>query len=264
MHPSACFLTKAIQITIKIRLIRWYFENGIQKNSDLRKYPTYEIRHTRRNLYSIYCRRTGTVHLCPSYKISDLSESDLRKFDCTYPLPHIKDVIDKMAGAWYWTTLDAASAYWSIPLAENDKEKTAFSAPHGKYEFNVTLYGLSNADSSYQRMMLCLSGLTTERILAYMDDIVIFNSTFQEHLKDISAVFDRLRLANVTLKGSKCVFASESVDFLGFELSCQGIKPQHRLIETINQFPPPQSRKELKRFWGYRGSIGVLFQIMQE
>eukprot|EP00795_Rhopilema_esculentum_P006977 gene6977-biopygen8406 len=77
-----------------------------------------------------------------------------------------------MAGAKYWTTLDAASAYWSIPLTESDKEKTAFSVPHGKYEFNVMPYGLSNAGASYQRMIdMCLSAFSTERVLAYIDDI---------------------------------------------------------------------------------------------
>eukprot|EP00795_Rhopilema_esculentum_P001771 gene1771-biopygen10334 len=85
-------------------------------------------------------------------------------------------VIDKMAGAQYWTTLDAASAYWSIPLADSDKEETAFLVPHCKYKFNVMPYGLSNA---------------------YMDDIVIFNSTSQEHIEDLTAIFDRLRSANL-------------------------------------------------------------------
>ena len=77
-----------------------------------------------------------------------------------YSLPHIKAVIDQMQGAKFWTTLDAAAAYCSIPLAEKDKEKTAFSVPRGKYEFNVTPYGLSNAGATYQRMIdICLPGL---------------------------------------------------------------------------------------------------------
>ena len=99
---------------------------------------------------------------------------------------------------------------------------------------------------------MCLSGLSTERVLAY-NDIIILNSTFQEHIQDLAAVFDRLRLANVTLKGSKCVFAAESVDFLGYELSSQGNKPQHRLTRAIHQFSPPESRKELKGFLGLSG-----------
>eukprot|EP00795_Rhopilema_esculentum_P011292 gene11292-biopygen11554 len=128
--------------------------------------------------------------VCDFRGVNDVTKRD------TYPLPHIKDVIDKMAGARYWSTLDAASAYWSIPLVESDKEKTAFSSPNGKFEFNVMPFGLSNAGASYQRMMdMCLAGLPSDRTLAYMDDIVVFNSTFEQHIQDLATVFDRLRSA---------------------------------------------------------------------
>ena len=99
-----------------------------------------------------------------------------------------------MHGAMYWPTLDAASAYWSLPLSEEDKEKTAFSITRGKYEFNVTPYGLSNAGASYQRMIdMCLAGLPANRVLAYMDDVVVFSPNFEEHVKDLDTVFGRLR-----------------------------------------------------------------------
>ena len=71
----------------------------------------------------------------------------------TYPLPNIKDCIEKMDGVKFWSTMDAASAYWAVQLKEADKEKTAFSVPRGKYEFNVMLFGLSNAGATYQRLM---------------------------------------------------------------------------------------------------------------
>ena len=186
--------------------------------------------------------------VCDFRGVNDVTKRD------TYPLPHIKDVIDKMAGARYWSTLDAASAYWSIPLVESDKEKTAFSSPNGKFEFNVMPFGLSNAGASYQRMMdMCLAGLPSDRTLAYMDDIVVFNSTFEQHIQDLATVFDRLRSAKVSLKASKCVFASEKVNFLGYELSFEGIQPQQRLTEAISNFPPPTTRKELKSFLGLAG-----------
>ena len=105
-----------------------------------------------------------------------------------------------MEGSTYWTTLDAASAYWSMPLEEEDKEKTAFSVPRGKFEFNVTPYGLCNAEASYQQMIyICVAGLPADRVLAYVDDIVIFSSTFAEHISSLESVFPRLRSAGVTL-----------------------------------------------------------------
>ena len=172
----------------------------------------------------------------------------------SYPLPHIRDVIDKMSGAVYWTTLDAASAYWSIPLAEHDREKTAFSVPRGKFEFNVTPYGLCNAGATYQRMIdIALSGLPGDRILAYMDDMVVFSKSFSEHLEDLQQIFRRLRYSSISLKLSKCVFASERVDFLGFTLSAAGIQPQARLTEAIKQYQPPANKKQLKGFLGLAG-----------
>ena len=172
----------------------------------------------------------------------------------SYPLPHIRDVIDKMEGAKFWTTLDAASAYWSMPVAEKDKEKTAFSVPRGKFEFNVTPFGLCNAGASYQRMIdITLAGLPSDRVLAYMDDIVVFSTNFQEHLLNLEQVFERLQSSGISLKLSKCVFASKKVDFLGFELSNEGIKPQARLTEAIDQFKRPGTRKELKGFLGLAG-----------
>ena len=127
---------------------------------------------------------TSIWFVCDFRKLNDITKKD------TYPLPHIKDVLDNMAGARYWSTLDAASAYWSMPLHEHDKEKTAFSVPRGKFEINVTPYGLGNAGASYQRLMdICLSGLPADHVLVYMDDIAVFSKTFNEHLKDLEAVF---------------------------------------------------------------------------
>ena len=110
----------------------------------------------------------STQFVCDFRRLNDITKKD------TYPPPHIKGVLDKMAGAKYWSALDAASAYWSMPLHESDKEKTAFSVLRGKYQ---------------QLMDICLSGLPAERTLAYMDDIAIFSTSFDEHLKDLEAVF---------------------------------------------------------------------------
>ena len=138
-----------------------------------------------------------------------------------------------------------------MPLNEEDKKKTAFTVPRGKYEFNVTPYGLTNAGASYQRMIdMCLSGLKFDRILAYMDDVVIFSRTFAEHMVELDAIFDKLLDANITLKASKCVIASHSVDFLGYRLSMDGIRPQSRLISAILEFKRPESRKAVRSFLG--------------
>ena len=172
----------------------------------------------------------------------------------TYPLPHIHDVVDKMHGSIYWSSLDAASAYWAMPIREVDKEKTAFSVPRGKFEFNVTSYGLCNAGASYQRLMdLTLSGLSPDRILAYMDDIVIFSKTFGDHIISLDAVLTRLGESGIQLRADKCVLGVHNLEFLGFELSKDGVKPQKRLTQAVQDFPAPKSRKEVRRFLGLSG-----------
>ena len=165
-----------------------------------------------------------------------------------------------------WTTLDAASAYWSIPMEEGDKEKTAFSTPRGKYEFNVTPYGLCNAGATYQRMMdLHLSGLSTTRVLAYLGDVVIFSRTMEEHYDQLKEVVACFRKHNITLNLAKCAFAMNEVDFLGYNISNDGIKPQKRLTDVIREFPHPSTKKELKRFLGitsyYRDFIPMFANI---
>ena len=163
----------------------------------------------------------STRFVCDFHGVNEVTKKD------TYHIPHIKHVIDKMAWSKYWSTLDAASAYWSIPLSESDKAKTAFAVPCGKLEFNVMPFGLSNSGDTYQQMMdICSSGLRTDKVLSYMDDIVIFAKKFDEHIHDLKSVFQCLHVVDVTHKASKCIFPTEKAEFLGFELFVEGIKSQ--------------------------------------
>ena len=98
-----------------------------------------------------------------------------------YPLPRIDSTLDS-SGAQFFSTLDLASGYWEV--AEEDKEKTAFSSPKGHFEFNVMLFGLTNAPATFQRLMECtLAGLTPEECLTYLDDVIVYSSTFDDHLE---------------------------------------------------------------------------------
>ena len=180
--------------------------------------------------------------MCDFRNLNDVTKRD------TYPS---QDIVDKMEDIVFWSTLDAASAYWSIPLNEADKEKTTFSVPCGKYGFNVTPFGLCNAGASYQRMVdIYLSGLPSNCVFAYIDDILICSKSMEEHLSSLKEVFLKLRESGITLKLSKCVFGCENIDFLGYNLSKDGIKPQKRLTEAIKEFKIAENKKELKRFLG--------------
>ena len=144
-----------------------------------------------------------TRFVCYFRGLNDVTKKD------TYPLPYILEVIDRVSGINYWSKLDAAAAYWSVPLAESDKEKTALSVPN-------------------------------------MDDIIIFKETFTDHITSIEETFERLRSSGISLKANKCF----KIDFLGFQLSKEGIKPQNKLTEAINSFERPKNRKEIQCFLG--------------
>ena len=162
-------------------------------------------------------------------------------------MPRIDSTIDSLAGSCYFTTLDLAAGYWQVGLEEDDKEKTAFSTTLGHFEFNVMPFGLTNAPATFQRLMECtFAGLTQEQCLIYLDDIIVFSSSFSTHLERLENVLAALQHANLQLKLSKCLFAQREVKYLGHTVSAVGVKPDPRKIEAVSHYPVPTNVKELK------------------
>ena len=147
----------------------------------------------------------------------------------SYPLPRIDATLDALGSITpkYFTTLDLMSGFHQMALAPSACEKTAFATPGrngGFYQFKKMPFGLKNSPSSFMRLMSrVLQGLTWRNCLIYLDDIIIFSSSFDQHIKDIESVFGRLRQANLRLKLSKCHFAKSSVKFLGHVVSQEGV-----------------------------------------
>ena len=129
-------------------------------------------------------KKDETWRFCVDYrKINAATYHD------AYPLPRIDATLDSLAGSTLFTTLDLASGYWQVELEPSDKEKTAFSTPKGHFEFNVMPFGLTNAHATFQRLMKCiLAGISGELCLAYLDDIIVFSATFEEHLCRLDTV----------------------------------------------------------------------------
>ena len=127
-------------------------------------------------------KKDNTTHFLSDFRgVNDVKHD-------TYPLPLIQEALDKMNGSRYWCTMSAASAYWSIPLSETEKEKAALAAPSGKFKFNVMKFGLSQSS-------ICLLGLRRDKILSYMDNIAVFSTTFEEHVRDLKTVLECLKTA---------------------------------------------------------------------
>ena len=145
-------------------------------------------------------KKDGSVRFCVDYrKINSCTRKD------AYPLPRVSECLDTLAGAKWFSTLDLTSGYWQVPMAEQDKHKTAFTVGGGLYQFKVLPFGLCNAPATFERLMeMVLNGLQWKQCLVYLDDFIVFGSFFDTALENLSIVFDCLRTAGLTLKPKKC------------------------------------------------------------
>ena len=191
-------------------------------------------------------KKDGSWRFCADYrKLNDVTIKD------SYALPRIDDSLDSLSGAAYFSSLDLASGYWQIPVAEEDRQKTAFSTHMGLYEFQVMPFGLANAPATFQRAMQnTLRGCQWEICLVYLDDVLVFSRTFHEHLERLQIVFDRLRQANFTLKPSKCHFFKREVQYLGHVVSAEGITPDPKNVAAVQKIRFPRTLKEVRSFLG--------------
>ena len=171
-----------------------------------------------------------------------------------YPLPNITDILDQLGSAKYFSVLDLASGFHQIPMDPNDAPKTAFSTPYGHYQFKRMPFGLKNAPATFQRLMdNVLSGLQGIELFVYMDDIVIYARSLQEHTVKFGRLMKRLREANLKLQPDKCEFLRTEVAYLGHIISADGVKPDPGKIESIINFPQPRCPKNIKQFLGLVG-----------
>ena len=172
-----------------------------------------------------------------------------------HPLPRIDDDLDALHEARWFSTLDLKSGYWQVPIMERDTEKTAFRTSSGQlYKFNQVPFGLCNAPATFSRLMdRVLSGLHWETCLFYLDNIIVFSSTWEEHLAQLRQVFERLRHANLKLGTGKCAFAAEEVSYLGHRVTEEGLLPDSALLAAIREIPPPKTANEVCSFLGLAG-----------
>ena len=166
-----------------------------------------------------------------------------------FPLPHIDDLISNFSGSKYFTTLDLRSGYHQLPMHPRDAHKTAFVCFKGCYEFNRLPFGLVNAPSVFSALMgKVLDGLPFSA--AYLDDIIIWSETEEEHLLHIKEVFQRLRKAGLKLKRSKCEFFKKELTYLGHVITPDGSRPCNDKVEVIQNMSPPSTVKEVRSFIG--------------
>jgi hypothetical protein len=141
--------------------------------------------------------------------------------------------------------------YHQIELKEEDKEKTAFSTKNGHWEYKRLPFSLKTAPATFQRMMNnVLCGLTGTRCFVFLDDIVIYARSIHEHDDKIREVFKRIRKYNLKLQPDKCEFLRTEVSYLGHIITEDGVRPDPKKVEAIENFPRPETTKQLKSFLG--------------
>ncbi len=194
-------------------------------------------------------KKDGSVRFCVDYRrVNALTRKD------GYPLPHIQEIFDLLGGSRYFTTLDVRSGYWQCDLDESSIPKSAFVCHRGLYEWVRIPFGLANAPGQFQRLMdVILGDLIGRTCMVYIDDIVIFSRSPEEHRQHVEEVLERINAAGMTLKLPKCSFGQSEVKLLGYTINGSGIAPQEEKTEAIRNLPVPTKVRDVRAFLGMAG-----------
>ena len=193
-------------------------------------------------------KKDGTLRFCMDFrKVNAISSVD------PYPMPRIDTLIDRLGSARYLTTLDLSKGYWQVPMAEECKALTAFRTPFGFYHFCYMPFGLQGAPATFQRLMDQVLEGAESYSSAYIDDVVIFSRSWEEHLVQVKDVLWRLKEAGLTINPQKCAVAQQEVQYLGYVIGGGAIKPQVGKVSAILESPVPTTKRQVRSFLGVIG-----------
>lgn len=194
-------------------------------------------------------KASGEDRLCVDYR--PLNAVTVRH---QYPMPIVEELLAKLAGNRFFTTLDFMSGYYQVPIHPDSRHYTAFNTHEGHYEFARMPFGLVNAPSVFQA---CIDNLVRMvppgEAVAYLDDIVIPSATIQEGIHRLHRFLEAITDTGMTLRMEKCVFLSERIKFLGHNISEQGVAPGDNKVAAIRDFPVPTDVHGVRRFIGLTG-----------
>jgi RNase H-like domain found in reverse transcriptase/Reverse transcriptase (RNA-dependent DNA polymerase)/Integrase zinc binding domain len=192
-------------------------------------------------------KKTGDLRLCVDYRgLNSITKRN------RYPLPHIDDLLDRTEGCKLFSVIDLKNAFNLIRIREGDEWKTAFRTPRGLYEYLVMPFGLTNAPSVFQAFIQdTLRGYVDVFCVVYLDDILIFSKTQEEHDAHVKAVLDWLKDARLFANPKKCEFDKTEVEYLGYLIGADGIKMNPKKLATISEWPVPRSLHDVQVFLGF-------------
>jgi transposase InsO family protein len=195
-------------------------------------------------------KKNGKLRLCVDYRqLNNITIKD------SYSLPRMEEIFDSLHGAKFFTTIDMKSGYHQIEVEEAHKERTAFTVGSlGFFEYNKMPFGLTNSPATYQRIMQDILGDYNMKIcLVYLDDLIIFSNSFEQHIERLDMILKRLHEADLKLAPEKCFFFKSKVNFLGHVVSADGISTDPSKIEKIINWPIPQNSDDLRSFLAFAG-----------
>jgi hypothetical protein len=168
-----------------------------------------------------------------------------------FPIPRVNSLLDNFRDSNWFSGINLASGYWQVEMSKEDRKKTAFIIEGGLYEFNVMPFGLRNAPGTFQRLMNhILRDFLGKFVAVYLDDIIIYSNTFEQHLDHIQQVFEALRKANLKIKLKKCFFCYPEIEFFGHIVGRNGLKSDPKKIEKVQNLPNPTNITELQSLLG--------------
>src|SRR6266540_6190431 len=189
-------------------------------------------------------KKDGSIRFCVDYK-----KTNAITIVDAHPLPVVNDTVDKIGEKKFYTSIDLVSGYWQVELDENSQDITAFITLWGFYQFNVMLFGLTNAPATFQRLMnYVLHDYLNDFIVVYLDDILVCLDTFDEHINYLRKVFIKLREANLMIKLKKCKFGQRKIKFLGHTIGTDGLRTDPENIEKIINYPVPTDITGIRKF----------------
>ena len=192
-------------------------------------------------------KKDGGLRLCVDYR--GLNKITIKNRTA---LPLISETLDRLVGAAIFTKFDLKDAYHRIRIKEGHEWKTAFRTRYGHFEYLVMPFGLANAPATFQSYInQALIGLVDTICVIYLDDILIYSKTVEEHHHAVRQVLDRLRQFKLYCNLKKCEFDTDRVDFLGFQVSTEGVGMEPSRVRSIKEWPEPKTFRELQVFLGF-------------
>ena len=192
-------------------------------------------------------KKDGSLRLCVDYRgLNKITRKD------RYPLPLVSDLLDAPRKARIYTKIDLRHAYNLVRIAPGDEWKTAFRTRYGSFEWRVMPFGLSNAPAAFQRFVNeVFADMLDVCVVVYLDDILIYSDNPDDHRKHVKEVLRRLRKHRLYARADKCEFHKDSVEYLGYILSADGLTMSDDKVRTILEWPEPRKVRDIQSFLGF-------------